>query len=260
MKRFDHLEFDSSESRRPTPAQEPQLQPDHDENHWFNQALEQRRCGMFDNALRYYSRALEINKALLPAWIGQVQMLIMLGEYTEAELWARKALELFRNNGDLLAARAHALIRLSNTGEALITSDGSLQREGQSAYRWMVRGEIMLVRREHTDQHCFEKAIQAESDWLVPLEIGQIIRHYRKPGRAMLFIRQAVERAPEQPYPWFVQGCCEMEMNLLQAAKRSFIRALELKPSYLEATRKLTEISAEQWSIRSRIKRFFGMK
>jgi len=33
-------------------------------------------------------------------------MLIALEEYSEAELWARKALELFRNQVDLQAARA----------------------------------------------------------------------------------------------------------------------------------------------------------
>ena len=33
--------------------------------------------------------------SLVAGWLGQVQMLVFLGEYPEAELWARKALELF---------------------------------------------------------------------------------------------------------------------------------------------------------------------
>jgi hypothetical protein len=43
-----------------------------------------------------------------------VQMLVMLGEHREARLWADKALELFSNNGELLAAKAQACARLSD--------------------------------------------------------------------------------------------------------------------------------------------------
>ena len=56
--------------------------------------------------LRFYSRALEEDKTLIVGWVGQVQMLVQLGELKEAETWARKALELYPNNPELLAGRA----------------------------------------------------------------------------------------------------------------------------------------------------------
>ena len=107
MKRFDRLEFDAPEPQKKpgSPAQAAlEAVGDHDEHHWLKRAEDERRSGFFENALRFYSRSLEVNKTLVQGWLGQVQMLIALGEYPEAELWARKALELFRNNGDLLAA------------------------------------------------------------------------------------------------------------------------------------------------------------
>src|SRR5260221_355056 len=111
MPRFDNLELDP-------PAEDPHGPQARrgadavDEGHWLRLADENRRQGHYDNALRYFSRALEVDKALVSAWLGQVQMLIALEEYPEAQLWSRKALELFRNHGDLLAAQAQALARL----------------------------------------------------------------------------------------------------------------------------------------------------
>ncbi len=77
-----------------------------------------RRAGQYENALRYYSRALEDDKAYLPGWVGQVEMLIALGEAPEADMWCRKALELFPGNGELLAARSRSLCRLGDVKQA----------------------------------------------------------------------------------------------------------------------------------------------
>src|SRR5207253_3932246 len=104
MPRFDRLELDD-----PSPDDDQsgfRKEVERDETHWLAQADRERREGHHENALRYYSRALEYNKAVIPAWVGQVQMLVMLGEHPEAELWARKALEVFKNHADLPAGPA----------------------------------------------------------------------------------------------------------------------------------------------------------
>src|SRR5262245_50967748 len=112
MARFDHLELEQKgeEPLRPRPTHG----EDHDEAYWLAQADGDRRQGLYENALRFYSRALEREKSMVNVWLGQVQMLIQLGEYPEAELWSRKALELFRNNSELLAGRAQALCRVGD--------------------------------------------------------------------------------------------------------------------------------------------------
>jgi tetratricopeptide (TPR) repeat protein len=183
-------------------------------------------------------------------------MLIALGEYPEAEMWSRKALELFKNHGDLLAGRALALSRSGNFTDALKLSDASFRQEGQSPYRWMARGEIMLASGESVEQHCFDKAIQLDKDWLVLLEIGLMYRYRKKAAKAITRVREAVEKAPDRPYCWYIQGRCEMDLNLYSAAKRSFLQCLELKPGHLDARKELTALEADQWSIRARLKRF----
>src|SRR5262249_24557570 len=150
---------------------QPIAEPEGDEQAWLRKADAQRRCGHYDNALRYYSRSLELDKSIIAGWLGQVQMLVLLGEYPQAELWARKALELFKGQGDLMAARAQALNRIGDRKQAVELSDAALKQEGQSSYRWMVRGELLIPGRDDLDRHCFDKAVQLDGDWLVPLEI-----------------------------------------------------------------------------------------
>ena len=68
VKRFDRLEFDAPQER-PQPGAGGRVPEDlHDEHHWLKQADAERREGYFENALRYYSRALELNKSLVTGW------------------------------------------------------------------------------------------------------------------------------------------------------------------------------------------------
>jgi tetratricopeptide (TPR) repeat protein len=255
VKRFDRLEFEPPQDQ-PQPAADP-ADGLHDDQYWLNLAGNERREGHFENALRYYSRVLELNKSLVTGWLGQVQMLVLLAEHKEAELWSRKALELFRKNGDLTAARAQALSRLQRFQEAMQASDASMAQEGQSAYRWMVRGEALLASGQEVDQHCFTKAAQLDPDWLVALEIGQIQQYYRKPSRAIAYFRSATEKAPAAAYCWYLQGGCEMEMGLHNAAKSSFLKCLDLKPDHSDARRMLIQLDAERWSIGRHLRRIF---
>jgi tetratricopeptide (TPR) repeat protein len=257
LPRFDRLEFDPqpgecSDDQRPVD----ELKTDGAQ--WLRRADAERRHGLYENALRYYSRALELDKSLLTGWLGQVQMLIQLGEDSEAELWARKALELFRGQGDLLAGRAQALARIGDQKQALELCDGALKQEGSSAYRWIVRGELMVSGRQEVDRHCFDKAVQADPDWLVPLEIALVYLQYDAPSKGQLRARQAVEKAPQSVYCWFIQGRCEQELGLNPQAERSFRRCLELAPRHVEATRRLDELAHAPWSLTRGIRRLFS--
>jgi len=107
-------------------------------------------------------------------------------------LWARKALELFRSHAELSAARAQAMCRRGDIKSAQAACDAALAQPGLSAYPWVVRGEVMLARKESTEQHCFDKAAQFDNDWLVLIEIALVYQHYRRHAKALARCRQAV--------------------------------------------------------------------
>lgn len=104
MGRFKNLELDTT---KPAPASDAGREPefDRDQHFYLREADEARRHGFHENALRYFSRALEFDKTMLEAWVGQVRMLVELEEYPEAVVWSSKALEMFRENPELMRVR-----------------------------------------------------------------------------------------------------------------------------------------------------------
>lgn len=245
MARFDKLEFDK---QQPTPKVAPAPLAQSEGRDFVKLADAQRRIGQYENALRLFSRALEDDKSLVGGWLGQVQMLMHLNEYPEAELWSRKALELFPNHGDLLAGRAHALCRQGDAGQALAVCDGALRQPGSSSYRWLVRGEIMVAQRQDVDLHCFDKAQQIDPDWLVPLEAALAYLHQGQSAKAATRARLAVEKAPDAYYAWYVLGLAQFRSHLQRAARESFKRCLELCPRHVDSQQRLAEMDAGGWS------------
>jgi tetratricopeptide (TPR) repeat protein len=260
LARFDRLEFDEEPEGDPVesgPVESAEY-PRDGQAGWMSKADDHRRRGLYENSLRYYSRALELDKAIPTAWVGQVQMLVLLGEFTEAELWARKSLELFKGHGDLMAGRAQALARMGDRTSGMELADAALRQEGSSAYRWMVRGELLISARDGVDQHCFDKAVVADKDWLVPLEIALIYLHHNHPSNGLIRARQAVERAPQSFYAWLIQGECEHALGFVKGARTSYNRCLELSPRHLEASRKLAELDQRGWSLSDGLRRLIG--
>ncbi len=255
--RFDKLELDPSDDRPPDrPAAAARV--DKDEHHWMRLAGENRRTGNYENALRFFSRALEVNKALVPAWVGQVQMLVQLHEYPQASLWSQKALELFPSQGDLMAGQAQAECRMGNVKKAYALSDGALRQRGESAYRWQVRGELMVNGKERTDRHCFDKAQLAEPDWLVPLESAIIYSFYNVFSKAQQRAQMAVEKAPDAYYAWYILGASQAKIGFSNPAIASFNRCLELCPRHSDAMSQLAELERGSWPFARVVARWFG--
>jgi tetratricopeptide (TPR) repeat protein len=241
--RFQRLELDELKTTAPPrsaaaagpPPPVPAVDEMHDAPHWMRIAHQHRCHGRFEEALRHYSRAVETDRTLVNGWAGQVRMLVALGEFPEAELWARKALELFRGHGDLTAARAQALCRIGDMEQAQAASDAALQQPGQSIYPWLARGDLMLARKDPVEEHCFGKAAELNGDWLTRVEIAEIYFYYRRHAKALARCQQAISKTIDQPYAWLLQGRCEMAMGLTEGGRRSLKQCLDLEPRNKEA-------------------------
>src|SRR4051794_5660227 len=132
VSRFSNLEFG-----KPV---ELQALGDHElksEAHYFAEAQSFFHDGDFEPALRSFAKVLEYNPNNAAAWSGQVRMLIELGEFREAKLWADKALERFPRDPELLAAKAVALGRQGDLKASLAFSDASFEERGEGPYIWL---------------------------------------------------------------------------------------------------------------------------
>lgn len=250
--RFDHLEFEEPVhqpiSQTVGQSQEGVLASAPMERHaYHDRAIQAFHRGDFEQAMRYFTRTLELDRGFVPAWVGQVQMLVELGELREADLWADKALELFHENGELLATKAVARARLKDKRAASACSDAAISARGSSAYRWLARGEAMLAYGASDVGACFDRAmLEPDADWFTRLWIGRIYRHYHRPTQALVAARQATEEAPHAPFAWYIRGLCERDLAMT-SSRKSLERAIELDGTYLRARTALRERSDASW-------------
>ena len=224
MSRFENLEFGDQSGERE--SSKPALR---DEQFYFGQAEEAFHRGLFEPALRHYSRVIEFNPQNAQAWTKQVRMLIELGEFKEARLWAEKALELFPNEPELLAAKGVALGRLGDLDGALSFCDAAVESSGHTPYVWLARADVLLARKEKRAEYCFEKAFTlAANNWLILWLAARIQAFYQHFALGLKLARQALALEPDRAVLWLEVGRCELALGLPVQAQRAFEQAHEL--------------------------------
>jgi tetratricopeptide (TPR) repeat protein len=241
MSRFSNLEFSDGSDNLLEPEEKSLVK---DEAYYLAEARAAYENGNFEQGLRSFSKVLEYNPKNAGAWTGQVRMLIELGEYREAKLWADKALERFANEPELLAAKAVALGRSGDLDGALSFSDASIEERGDTPYVWLARGDVLLARKEARADYCFEKAmLLAPRDWFIAWLTSRVRFFYEQFALALKSIQQAVEWNPTSFLVWLQQGLCQQALGLVGPAENSFKQARELNPRCDEAKTALTGLS-----------------
>ncbi len=158
-------------------------------------------------------------------------MLIELGEFREARLWADKALERFPHEPELLAAKAVALGRSGDFQGALAFSDASIEERGDTPYVWLARGDVLLAREEARADYCFEKALLlAPGDWFVAWLAARIRYYYKQFVLALKLLQQAVDLNAAHFLLWLELGQCQQALGLIGPASNSFTQAQQLNP------------------------------
>lgn len=253
MSRFGNLEF--GESPRSDAQEKARVK---DEGFYLSEANSFFEDGRFEQALRSYAKALEQNPKSAAAWTGQVRMLIELGEFKEAKLWAEKALAIFPREGDLLAAKAVALARSGDAKGALAFSDAAMEVEGGTPYIWVARGDVLLARNEKRAAYCFEKAVLLARDhWLWPWLCSRVHLFYKQTAQALKFAQQALALDAARAIIWQQLGRCEMALGLESKAQQSLARAKELDPGCPDLERLNLELGKS--SFFARLWRLFSL-
>ena len=200
----------TSRGRQPPP-------PAKDDAYYFGEARSAFENGNFEQALRHYSKVLEFNPQNAAAWTAQVRMLIELGEFREAKLWADKALERFPNEPELLAAKAVALgPQRRFAGRARV-----FRRLHRGARRHALR--LAGARRrdagaasEPRADYCFEKALLlAPKNWFIAWLAARIRSYYHQFVLALKLLQQAIEWNTGHFVLWLELGQCQQALGLV---------------------------------------------
>ena len=241
MSRFVNLEFGGETEDQSHEQQRPLVK---DGGFYFSEARAAFENGNFEQALRLFSKVLEFNPQNAAAWTNQVRMLIELGEYREAKLWADKALERFPHEPELLAAKAVALGRSGDLQGALAFSDASIEERVDTPYIWLARGDVLLAREEPRAEYCFEKAVLlAPRDWFIAWLAARIRHFYKQFVLALKLFEQAIELNTGHFLLWMQLGQCQQALGLIGPARNSYAQAQQLNPHCTEVDLALAGLS-----------------
>ncbi len=232
MNRFSQLEFGDDEAKRGKKASGT---PVRDAEYYRKEALKYWLAADYEIALRHYSRVLEQNPAIFEAWAGQVLMLIELGEYREAGVWADKALESFPEHPELLALKGLACARDAKMNEAIAYSDNSVGKDNLTSRVWLVRAEVFLHRRGAIAESCIDKAVALAGPLgpIIKLEAGRLLLNKRNHVHALTYLQEAVQSLPQAPLAWYELGRCQAALGLPEAT-RSLEQCTNLRPDWDE--------------------------
>jgi tetratricopeptide (TPR) repeat protein len=253
MRRFSRLEFgDRSDEGTGKPGGTGE--EIRDAEHFHKEALRYRLAGDFELALRNYSRSLEKNSVFFPGWLGQVLMLIELGEYKEAAVWVDKALEMFPEHPELLAAKAVACARDGRMEKAIVYSDNSIAKDNITSAVWLARAEVLLNRKSNIAQNCISKAlsIAGEDGAMVKLQAGRLLNQKGDYAAALQYLRTASDELPKSALAWYELGFAQACLGRPEAAI-SFEQALKFHPTW-----PLADEALRKFENRGFFTRFFG--
>jgi tetratricopeptide (TPR) repeat protein len=234
MDRFSQLEFGGEDSA--SPGGKSHGEPVRDAEYYYREATKYWLGADYELALRNYCRVLEQNSTVFEGWSGQVLMLIELGEYPEAGVWADKALELFPEHPELLALKALACARDAKMDQAVAYSDNAVGKDHLTPRVWLTRAEIFFDRKGPVAEGCIHKAIGCAGKLapIVKLEAGRLLSRKRNYVLAIQYLRAALQDLPRSALAWYELGSCQARLGLPEAV-HSLEQCLNLRPDWTEA-------------------------
>lgn len=250
MGRFSKLELDDNNSTvvKEILDKDAPIEEEYNQDYYIQQANEYYRKGNFEEALRYYSRALGIDNTLVCAWVGQVRALIDLHAYREAHVWVNKALEIFPSESELLSAKAVVYSKLGQIKQALTISDLAMEQKSPTGYVWLARGIVFLVNRGRNAEFCFNKSIEmSPQDWFIYQLIGLSYMEKKQYSKAQFYFSEATSRNSASPFLWVQMGLCSQNLGFYPRAIKCFQQALEIDPKYKTADKLLTKAKRTRW-------------
>ena len=230
MNRFTSLEFDDGDNPQRESSGGEAVR---DEAYFYERAVKAWLGADYELALRNYSRALERNTSFFPAWSGQIMVLIEMGEYPEALVWADKALEVFPEHPELLAEKAIASCRDAQLDEAMAYSDNSLSKDNITPRVWLARAEVLLKRKSRLAEDCVSKALNIAGNvqHVYCLEAGRILSRGGKYSAALEYLGRAVREFPKSALAWYELGRCQSRLGFSEA-EVSLQEAVNLQPTW----------------------------
>ncbi len=202
--------------------------------------------GDWRQALRFYSRAIQMETTRVDPWAGQVLALLFLDQVREADIWSRRLLECFPDHPTAVSLNGLVRSLQGMTRSGIGSSDFAMSKGHADELCWIVRGWMLLEGGNQNWMPCLDKAIEQcpPDGWRYHLLMGLVLERYKKWPQAVKAYQTAVDQKLDNYYLWNRLGHCYDQLGLARKALEAHQHALSLNPDYPPARKAVSDLSA----------------
>lgn len=150
----------------------------------FNKGVMLQMLGKPEEAIKYYDQYLEINPYDPEAWSNKGMALRRMGRVMEAIKAYEKGIDLNPEDATLWSNKGIALRSMGKTEEAIKCYDRALEIDSNDAGIWSNRGvALQSIGRLEEAIKCYDRALEIDPHRRVPLQNREIaMKHLRQRG------------------------------------------------------------------------------
>ncbi len=204
---------------------------------WNNRGVSMRVLGRVEEAMRCYTRALELDPDLAQAWANKATALEDLSRFDEALDCYGKALGIDPTNPKSWSSKAYCLLLLGRWEEALECCNHALELDPKNMGVWLNKGNILISTNRSSEaldclRHCLELDPEEPKAWLQMGQAHGDLGHFED---ALRCFRRALKVDPQNFWVWEGKGNALASLDRYDEALVCFQRAVEIDPESASA-------------------------
>jgi len=192
---------------------------------------------IYDKALGYLEKAIDLDPKCVHAWNGKGNTLVGLKRYEEALKCYEKAIELDPKYVLAWYNKGNAFGRLGENEEAVRCFDKALTLDPKFVHAWNGKGNALIDLGKHKEALvCFDKALTLDLKYVHAWNgKGNALNSLGKHQEALEYYDKAIDLDPKDVYAWNGKGNALNSLGCHVEALVCFDNALDLDPKYVHA-------------------------
>ena len=201
-------------------------------NDWFKQGNSLYESKRYEEALRCYDQAVNLDPGNTRAWDNRGLCFADLNRHVEAIPCYDKALQIDPKNVAGWCNRGISLSALSRDEEALQCFDKALKVDAKHSIIWQKKGDTLLNLRRHEEAlRCFDQALEIDvrnaDAWASK---GESLTNLNRYQDALHCCDKALEINPQYVGAWYNKATVEDILGQKNDALRSYKKYINLAP------------------------------
>lgn len=195
---------------------------------WFNQGVALGKEDKWEDALKAFEKAIEIDSRYAWAWNNKGVALDRLGRYNEALKAFEKVIEIDPQDAKTWFNKGAILWRLGEHGDALKALQKTIEIDPQDARAWNNTGVTLARLGRHREAlKALGRAIDANPDYAWSYgSWGEILLDMGCVEGAAEKVKEALDREPELAWVLILDGRIKLEKKYYDDAIQSFKKAI----------------------------------